>query len=260
MNNKPLILITNDDGIQAKGINELIQIALKYGNVVVVAPDGPRSAQSSALTINTPVGVKEIEKSEQLTRYAISGTPSDCVKLAIDKLLTKSPDLVLSGINHGSNASVNVIYSGTMGATMEGCMHGVPSIGFSLCDHHSDADFSDCLPHFEIIIAKALSQTMPEGVCLNVNAPTGKINGTKICVQADGRWANEFEEHKAPRYERYFWLVGDFSNVKQNTLNPSALIDQHAIDNQYISIVPIHIDMTAHHALQHFNSYETENQ
>ncbi len=257
MNNRPTILITNDDGIQAKGINILIDAALKYANVVVVAPDGPRSAQSSALTINIPIAAKEVLKNEYLTKYEISGTPSDCIKLALDKLMDKAPNLILSGINHGSNASINVIYSGTMGAAMEGCLHDIPSIGFSLCDHHADADFSLCLPYFENIIKKALEKPMPYGVCLNVNAPMGEINGSKLCVQADGKWANEFEEHKAPRYERFFWLVGNFNFINKNKLNPNIRTDQEALDQHFISIVPIHVDMTAHHALKHFSDYET---
>ncbi len=256
MNRKPIILISNDDGIQAKGINILIESARKYGNVVVVAPDGPRSAQSSALTINVPVSVTKIHSEEGLIKYTISGTPSDCVKLAIDKLLPEKPDLVLSGINHGTNASVNVIYSGTMGATMEGTLHGVSSIGLSLSDHAADADFSNCLPHFEKMIEKTLSTPLPKGICLNVNAPIGKIKGSKLCVQAEGRWANEYEEHKAPRYERFFWLVGNFNFIDKNIINPNHITDQQALDQQFISIVPIHIDMTAHHVLSQLTNYE----
>lgn len=257
MNKKPLILITNDDGIQAKGISELTSIAIKYGDVVVVAPDGPRSAQSAALTINMPVAVKQVYKEGNLTKYSITGTPTDCVKLAIDQLLPLAPDLVLSGINHGSNSSINVIYSGTMGAAMEGALHRIPSIGFSLCDHHEDADFSTCLPFFEKIIVQALEKPMPKGICLNINAPIGEIKGTKLCVQAEGRWVNEFEEYKAPRYERFFWLIGNFIHEAKNSLNPKVCTDQSALDKQYISIVPIHTDMTAHHVLNQFSDYET---
>ena len=165
MNSVPLILITNDDGIQAKGIGELVNLVKDLGDVWVVAPNGPRSAQSSALTVETPIWSKEVERVDNLVMVACSGTPVDCVKLAIDQLLPRKPDLVLSGINHGSNASVNVIYSGTMGAAMEGSLHDVPSIGFSLCDHSSDADFTETLAYFKAIVKQVLRDGLPEGVC-----------------------------------------------------------------------------------------------
>lgn len=259
MNQKPLILITNDDGISAKGINELIYEAVKYGDICVVAPNGPRSAQSSALTIESPISVTKLGIEEcqgnSIVRYAISGTPTDCVKVAIDKVLDRTPDLLLSGINHGSNASINVLYSGTLGAAIEGSLHDVPSVGFSLWDHHKDADFSHCLPYFSKIIKVALENKMPRGICLNVNAPKGDISGIKLARQSDGRWANEYQKDNAPRTSEYYWLIGDFI-YKQDESQSEYIGDQTALEQGYISVVPIHTDMTAYHVMSCFKEYE----
>ena len=214
---KPLILITNDDGIQAKGIRGLINLLASFADIWVVAPNGPRSAQSSAITVEIPVSVKPIVGVEGVTEVACSGTPTDCVKLAIDQLLPRKPDLLLSGINHGSNASINVIYSGTMGAAMEGSLHNVPSVGLSLCSHSADADFSLALPYFLDIIKQTLESGLPDGVSLNVNAPVGEIQGCRVSKQAHGRWANEFEKHDAPRLLDYYWLIGDFNPLDLNS-------------------------------------------
>ena len=251
----PLILITNDDGIQAKGIQTIAGVAAKYGRVVVVAPNGPRSAQSSALTIEVPVSVKSVPSDiENVIQYAVSGTPADCVKLAISQLLEEKPALVISGINHGSNASINVIYSGTIGAAIEGALHGIPSIGFSLCDHATDADFEPSLPYFEQIIAKTLQSSMPKDICLNVNAPKGEVKGIRACRQADGRWANDFGKTEAPRANDYYWLIGDFMFLNDNDMKA----DQCAIENGYITVVPLQFDMTAYKALDFCSQYETE--
>lgn len=251
----PLILITNDDGIQAKGIQTIARVAAKYGKVVIVAPNGPRSAQSSALTIEVPIYAKPVPSdNENITQYAISGTPADCVKLAISQLLEEKPDLVISGINHGSNASINVIYSGTIGAAIEGALHGIPSIGFSLCDHDSDADFEPSLPYFEQIIAKTLNSEMPKDICLNVNAPKGPIKGVRACRQAEGRWANDFGKSEAPRPYNYYWLIGDFMFLQDNDMHA----DQCAIENGYITVVPLQFDMTAYKAIDFCRQYETE--
>lgn len=252
---KPLILISNDDGYRAKGINEIARIAARYGDVVVVAPDGPRSAQSSALTIQVPVLARVVDNGDNIKWYAVSGTPADCVKLAISQLLPRKPQLLISGINHGSNASVNVIYSGTIGAALEGAMHSIPSIGFSLCDHGSDADFSHALPYFEDIIRKSLDGSMPADICLNVNAPCGEIKGVKACRQAAGLWANDFAKAIAPRQTDYYWLIGDFSYAD----TPGDLeADQCAIEAGYISIVPLQVDMTAYKQIDYCRRYETK--
>ena len=248
-----LILITNDDGIQAKGIQIIARVAAKYGRVVVVAPNGPRSAQSSALTIEVPVSVKPVPSDvENITQYAVSGTPADCVKLAISQLLDEKPDLVISGINHGSNASINVIYSGTIGAAIEGALHGIPSIGFSLCDHDADADFEPSLPYFEQIIAKTIQSGMPKDICLNVNAPRGAVKGIRACRQAEGRWANDFGKTEAPRANDYYWLIGDFMFLNDNDMKA----DQCAIENGYITVVPLQFDMTAYKVLDFCKQYE----
>ena len=247
---KPLLLITNDDGIQAKGIRELIHLVAPLGEVWVVAPNGPRSAQSSAITVEIPISAKPMQGVEGATEIACSGTPTDCVKLAIDQLLPRKPDLVISGINHGSNASINVIYSGTMGAAMEGSLHGVPSIGLSLCSHSADADFSKAMPYFLDIIKQTLVSGLPDGVSLNVNAPVGDIAGCRVSKQAHGRWANEFEKHDAPRPLDYSWLIGDFNTFDRVDTET----DQWALDNGFISIVPIHTDMTHVQTMQKLQS------
>lgn len=252
---RPLVLITNDDGIHAPGLNALAELASRHADVVVVAPDGPRSAQSSALTIETPVSAVRLSDMGGIIRYSTSGTPADCVKLAMSQLLHRKPALLLSGINHGSNASVNVLYSGTIGAAIEGCQHAMPSIGFSLCDHSREADFSKALPFFERIIVRALNAEtpMPHNVCLNINAPTGEIKGIRTCHQGDGLWADEFIKDAAPRAKDYYWMVGNFNY----TGDPNdKYADQMALDEGYISIVPVHVDMTAYKALDYCKMYE----
>lgn len=241
----PLILITNDDGIQAPGIQLLAQMASRHGDVVVVAPDGPRSAQSSALTINYPVSAKIVSHESNITYWSCTGTPADCVKLAMSQLLDRTPDLLISGINHGSNASVNVLYSGTMGAAIEGTMHDVPSVGLSINDHSLDVSFEYCLPYFESIVEKVLDKGLPHDVCLNVNAPVGEVKGLRVCRQAAGRWANDFTPDNAPRPVRYYWMVGDFFNTEQD----DSEADQVSMFQGYITIVPVQIDMTAYQAL-----------
>lgn len=240
-----LILITNDDGIEAPGIHLLAEMASKYGEVAVVAPDGPRSAQSMALTITMPVSAKIVEKTGNITWWKCSGTPSDCVKLACSQLLDRQPDLVLSGINHGSNASVNVLYSGTIGAALEGTMHDIPSIGLSICDHSFEVSFEYCLPYFEKVVAGVCEKGLPEGVCLNVNAPVGEVKGMRVCRQAKGKWANDFTKDNAPRTIDYYWMVGDFFNTE-----PDTAADQASIDEGYITITPIQTDMTAYSAMK----------
>lgn len=246
--NKPLILITNDDGIDAKGIAELVNIARPFGDIVVVAPDGPRSAQSNALTVVVPIHYKETHKEDGLTMYKCSGTPTDCIKLSLNhkNILPRRPDLILSGINHGSNAAINVIYSGTMGATLEGCVNNIPSIGFSLCSHHSDADFSPTHERFSQIIKQVMDNGLPTGVCLNVNAPKGEIKGIKICQQAKGYWAEEFDARQNPHGHDYFWLTGHFINLEKENENT----DEYALAHGYISVVPTRVDLTDYDAIK----------
>jgi 5'-nucleotidase len=242
---KPLILVCNDDGITAPGIRTLIKIMNELGEVVVVAPDGPQSGMGHAITINGILRCDEIhiDKGPQ-KEYSCSGTPVDCVKLAVNVVLDRKPDLVVSGINHGSNASINVIYSGTMSAAVEGSLENVPSIGFSLSDFSWEADFSKAESSIKKIAAKVLDEGLPSGICLNVNIP--KYNGTpyqgiKICRQARANWEEEFDSRQDPRERNYYWLTGVFKNYDEGQDT-----DEWALANNYISVVPINSDLTAH--------------
>jgi len=243
--NKPLILITNDDGHEANGIEVLTRLMMEIGDVVVVAPDGPRSAQSNALTVTHPIRFKKIEEKEGLIRYVTTGTPTDCVKLALNEIVERRPDLVVAGINHGSNSAINVIYSGTMGAVLEGCENGILSIGFSICDHSLEADFSLFEPFVLQITREALKNGLPHATCLNVNAPIGEIAGIKVARQCDGRWTKEYAKRTDPRGGSYFWLTGNFENHEPESEDT----DEWALDHGYISIVPTKIDLTAYEAI-----------
>lgn len=253
MSERKLILVCNDDGITAPGIRALVAVAKEFGDVVVVAPDKPQSAMGHAITINATIRVNPV-KVDGVIEYACSGTPVDCVKLAVNKILHRKPDLLVSGINHGSNASINVIYSGTMSAAMEGAMEQIPSIGFSLLDHSIDADFSAAQDVARILIAQALENEMPDRICLNVNIPNVSkdlIKGIKVCRQAIANWEEEFEERKDPSGKPYFWLTGIFKNYDSGTDT-----DIWALENNYVSVVPCQFDITAHTTLNHFKSWE----
>jgi len=249
---KPLILITNDDGHDANGIVVLTRLMMKIGDVVVVAPDGPRSAQSNALTVTHPIRFKKIEETEGLIRYICTGTPTDCVKLALNEIVERKPDLVVAGINHGSNAAINVIYSGTMGAVLEGCENGILSIGFSICNHSMDADFSVFEPYVLQITQEALRNGLPHATCLNVNAPVGEIKGIKVARQCDGRWTKEYAKRTDPRGGSYFWLTGNFENHETESTDT----DEWALSQGYISIVPTKIDLTAYQAMDDVRSWK----
>jgi len=242
---KPLILVTNDDGIDSKGINELAIIASNFGNVYVVAPDKPQSGMSSAITLESIIRCNLHENvNSNIVKYSCTGTPVDCVKLAINKILPRKPDLVLSGINHGSNSSINVIYSGTMAAAFEGCLEKIPSIGFSLLDYSSNADFNHCTEIVHSIVEKILNNGLENGVCLNVNIPkksNENIKGIKICRQADANWIEEFDERVDPKKLNYFWLTGTFVNYDSGNDT-----DEQALKENYISIVPVKYDLTDH--------------
>ena len=248
---KPLILITNDDGADAQGIEILTTLMMQIGDVVVMAPDGPRSAQSNALTVTHPIRFKKIEEREGLVRYACTGTPTDCVKLALNEVVDRQPDILVSGINHGSNAAINVIYSGTMGAVLEGCEQGILSIGFSICNHSLEVDFSHFESHILQITRTALQNKLPKGTCLNVNAPCGSIKGVRISRQCDGRWVKEYAKRTDPQGKSYFWLTGNFDNHEPLAEDT----DEFALANGYISIVPIKIDLTAYQAIDELNKW-----
>jgi 5'-nucleotidase len=250
---KPLILITNDDGITAPGIRALVNAMRALGDVVVVAPDKPQSGMGHAITINSTLRLHEV-KQDGLTEYACSGTPVDCVKIAIDKIIPRKPDLLVSGINHGANSSINVIYSGTMSAAVEGAIEGIPSIGFSLCNYSIEADFS-AAAHFAGIIAKnVLDHGLPDGVCLNVNipdVPLDIIKGVKVCRQAKALWQEEFDERKDPYGRKYYWLTGKFVD-----LDGGEDTDVFALENNYVSVVPTQFDLTAHNAISEMKKWE----
>lgn len=246
MNNqkkRPLLLLSNDDGYQAKGINELEKVAAQFGHVIVMAPDSPRSGFSTCITSEHPVSYKKISESDTIEVYSCTGTPVDCIKLALMELAPETPDLIISGINHGSNAGINAHYSGTMGAAFEGCMKRIPSIGFSLCDHRADADFTPLYPWIAKCIQDTLQNGLPEGVCLNVNFPEhAPYKGLKICTQDIGVWENEwFRTPIPPRNKEVFWITGSYRSLKKD----DQTTDNWALDHGYIAVSPLQIDMTA---------------
>jgi len=255
MSKRPLILVTNDDGITAPGLRKLIQVMNEIGDVVVVAPDSPQSAMGHAITINsilncTPITIDEGPQIE----YACSGTPADCVKLGVHEILKQKPDLCVSGINHGSNSSINVIYSGTMSAAVEAGIEGIPAIGFSLLDYQWKANFDAVAEYVKQISLSALSNKIPEGVVLNVNfpkLPKKEIKGIKICRQAKAYWIEKFDKRVNPLGKEYYWLTGEFINEDRGEDT-----DEWALKNGYISIVPVHYDLTAHHVIQQLNTWD----
>ncbi len=250
---KPLILVTNDDGITAPGIRNLIRIMNTFGEVYVVAPDSPQSGMGHAITINDTLFCNKITvaKDEPQEEYSCSGTPVDCVKIAVNEILKRKPDLCVSGINHGSNASINVIYSGTMSAAVEAGTQGIPSIGFSLLDYSLDADFSPAEEYIKQITQACLQNGLPKGVVLNVNIPKGVITGMKVCRQANGYWKEDFDKRTSPLGKDYYWLTGEFINEDKGQDT-----DIWALENRYISIVPTQFDLTAHHAINEVNNWD----
>ena len=252
MEKRPLIFITNDDGITAPGIANLIQIAKEFGDLCIIAPDKPQSGMGHAITINSSLRLHPTSYYQSVNEYACSGTPVDCVKLAINQILHRKPDLILSGINHGSNLSINVIYSGTMSAAVEAAVEGVPSIGFSLCDYAHEADFTQAKEFIRKIIKQTLESGLPKGVCLNVNIPklkSDELKGIKVCRQSNAMWIEEFDERKDPYGRPYYWLTGTFKNFEPESKDT----DVYATENGFISVVPVHADMTAHQALEILN-------
>lgn len=249
---KPLILVSNDDGITSHGIRNLVEVMKNLGDVVVVAPDSPQSGMGHAITIGETLRLEKEDIFDGVEAFKCSGTPADCVKLAKHKVFhNKRPDLVVSGINHGSNTSISVLYSGTMSAAIEGAVEGMPSIGFSLCDYSSDADFSHILDYVQSISSEVLNKGLPKGVALNVNFPPKQnesVRGIKVCRQARAKWQEEFDERLDPRGRQYFWMAGNFVNHDKGEDN-----DEWAIANNYVSIVPCMFDLTAHHAISLLN-------
>jgi 5'-nucleotidase len=244
MKNKPLILITNDDGINAKGLRKLIALMREFGEVVVIASEHPMSGMGHAVTIQTPLRTSLVKQEEGYREFVTNGTPVDNVKLGKHTLLDRWPDLVVSGINHGSNSAINIIYSGTMGAVLEASIDHIPAIGFSLLDFSPNADFSHLDGYIKQITTKVLAEGLPKGVCLNVNFPKiseEPLKGIKVCRQAEARWVEEFEEREDPFRRKYYWLGGHFENGdgRPNT-------DEKALSENYVSVVPVQYDFTAH--------------
>ena len=246
---KPLILISNDDGVHAKGLKCLIEAAREFGDVFVVAPEKGESGMSHAITIKNPLRVSKISEEEGLTIYSCSGTPVDSVKLALNKLMDRKPDLLLSGINHGSNASVSVVYSGTLGAAREGCINGIHSIGFSVTDHSKDAEFKGAKKYVSQIIEDVLKNGLDKDTFLNVNVPNipiDEIKGIKVTSQTNGVWKQEYEERQDPHGGTYYWLTGFFDNYEKGNQET----DEWALDNNYVALVPIMINTTEYSAIE----------
>ena len=252
--NKPLILVTNDDGISAKGIKFLVEAMKPLGDILVVAPDKPQSGMGHAITIHDPLRLKISKQFEGIEAYTCSGTPVDCVKLAIYEILKKRPTLLVSGINHGSNAATNILYSGTMSAAVEGAIENIPSIGFSLLDFDADADFEASAYYAHKIAEQVLINGLPGGNCLNVNIPKGTLNdlkGPKICRQGKAFWEDQFDKRQDPFGGDYYWMSGNFSLTDKGEDT-----DMWALDHQFVSIVPTQFDMTAHHLIGTMNQWE----
>ena len=250
---KPLILVTNDDGITAPGLRKLIHVMNKIGEVVVVAPDSPQSGMGHAITISdTLYSKKEKIDDGPQTEYSISGTPADCVKFAIREILDRKPDLCVSGINHGANSSINVIYSGTMSAAVEAGIEGIKSIGFSLLDYSWDADFKPCEKHIEKICLSMLKQKK-SNLILNVNFPSNlkEFKGIKVCRQAKGYWEDTYDKRISPLGKEYYWLTGNFVNQEN-----SEETDEWALSNGYVSVVPISYDMTSYEDLKKIKNWK----
>jgi 5'-nucleotidase len=253
---KPLIFVTNDDGIHAPGIRLLIDRMRPLGRVVVVAPDKPQSGTAHAITIHTPLRLKFHASEPDYEEYSCNGTPADCVKLGFKVVMKRHPDLLVSGINHGSNSSVSIIYSGTMAAVFEGAMAGVPSIGFSFNNYSPDAALDSCGGVVSNIVHKVLEDGLPEGVCLNVNipdVPEKELKGVRICRQAGGTWQEDFDERVDPIGRKYYWLKGIF--VKTGNGDDT---DEWAMENHFVAVVPVHFDFTSYEAISLLKYWEKD--
>lgn len=252
-NGKPFILISNDDGYHSKGIRSLVDMVKDLGRVLVVAPESARSGFSCAFSATEPLRLKRRKDIDGVEVWSCTGTPVDCVKIALDQFCRDcKPDLVIGGINHGDNASVNSHYSGTMGVTLEGCMKYIPSVAFSICDHSADADFEPLRPYVRKVVKKVLEEGLPKGVCLNVNFPKlPSFKGVKVCRMAQGSWGNEVEKRRHPNGYDYFWMTGSYTNdepVSDDT-------DNWALTHGYVAITPTTIDVTAYEMMDKLNRW-----
>ena len=239
---KPIILITNDDGISSPGIKALVECVCDLASVVVVAPDSPQSGMGHAITIGEPLRLQKVNLFKDAESWQCSGTPVDCVKLAVDKVLHRKPDICLSGINHGANHSINVIYSGTMSAALEASIESIPSIGFSLLDYSLEADFAGAQQYARILVKQILGKKIDKHLCLNVNvpiSPADHLKGMKICKQAYAKYEEKFDERKDPTGKNYYWLTGKFVNFDKGKDT-----DVWALEHNYVSVVPVQFDLT----------------
>lgn len=244
---RPLILITNDDGVHAGGLRTLVQTVREFGDVVVMAPERNASAKSHSLTTEHPLRAWDLLHEDGLDVYYCDGTPVDCIKLASEHFCPRKADLVLSGINHGSNSSINILYSGTMGAAIEASTNGYNAIGFSLLNHSHKADFSACVPYIRSIVQYVLENGLPPLVSLNVNVPKlplDQIKGMRVCREAKAYWSDSFEQRIDPVGRPYYWLTGKFEcdDLEEDT-------DEWALRNGYVSVVPVHPDFTQHESI-----------
>ena len=253
MNKKPFILISNDDGFRAKGLNCLVDMLKDMADILVCAPETARSAFSRAITVKSPLRLKLRKDEEHLQIYSCNGTPVDCIKLALHQLCTeRKPDLIIGGINHGDNASVNVHYSGTMGVAFEGCMKYIPSVAYSICDHSEDADFAPLTQYIRSITQKVLQEGLPLGVCLNVNFPLAQnFNGVKICRMAKGTWDKECAKFTHPIGFNYYWLTGWYKNDEPQAQDT----DSWALENNYVAITPTTIDVTSYDMIERMKTW-----
>ena len=253
---KPHILVTNDDGYNAPGLKKLTEIMRSIGTVTVVAPEQPMSGTGHAITVRQPLRIRKLHEEEGFEVWACQGTPVDCVKIGEQIILRRKPDLLVSGINHGSNASVNIVYSGTMGAVLESTISGTPSIGFSLTDYSHSADFSHVDKYIRKIALEVLDKGLPPQTCLNVNIPAvngSPIQGVKICEQANARWVEEYDERKDPANRDYYWLTGRFE-----LMDDRPCTDEQALRENFVSVVPVHYDLTARHAFDHIKKFNLD--
>ena len=253
---KPLILVSNDDGYHAKGLRSLVAMLTDFADVVVCAPDAGRSGFAGAFSVAKLLLLKKRKDVAGAPVWSSNGTPVDCVKLAFSELFAeRQPDLILSGINHGDNAAVNVHYSGTMGVVIEGCLKGLPSVGFSLADPDEDADFEPLRPYVRDIVGRVLAEGLPKEVCLNVNFPRAQtFKGVKVCRMNRGTWVNECEKRTHPHGYDYFWMAGHFQSDEPEAQDT----DHWALKNGYVAIVPTRIDVTCYDSLQRMKAWEKE--
>ena len=251
---RKLILISNDDGYQAKGIISLVDMLRDLADIIVCAPEDARSGFSCAFSATTPLRLYKRHEEPGIQIWSSNGTPVDCVKLALSQICPRKPDMVIGGINHGDNASVNTHYSGTMGVTLEGCMKYIPSVAYSLCDYREDADFEPLRSYIRKMTEHVLSEGLPIGVCLNVNFPlVKKYKGVRVCRMSLGTWGSEISTCHHPRGYDYYWMVGHYQNDEPDAIDT----DRWALDNGYVAITPTRIDVTAHEAMKDLKKFES---